>query len=248
MISKVINYCWFGKAPIPNKVKKCIDSWKKYFPDYEIKQWNESNFDINCCSYVREAYKLKKWAFVSDYARFKILYENGGVYFDTDIEVIKDMHDIIESGPFMGYESFYADDKINLKKETLVNPGVGLAAEKGMDIYKEILNYYEKQHFLNSDGSINYATVVERVTEILRKNGLIPNGKMQKVKGITIYPSDYFCPLNHMTGKLNITDNTRSIHLYTASWQSKGAKLKKQIKKWMPPFILNLILRIKRHE
>ena len=104
MIPKIIHYCWFGRNPLPESAIKCINSWKKFFPDYEIKEWNEDNFDVNIIPYTKEAYEAKKYAFVSDYARFWILYHHGGLYFDTDVEVIKAMDDIIELGPFMGVE------------------------------------------------------------------------------------------------------------------------------------------------
>ena len=162
MIPKIIHYCWFGGNPLPKIAVKCISSWKKYFPDYEIKEWNEDNFDLNCCEYVREAYQAKKWAFVSDYARFWILYNYGGLYFDTDVEVIKDMSDIIANGAFMGCE---VADKCA--------PGLGL--------YKEILENYQQSHFLNSDGSNNYETVVDRTTNILKKYGFKESNTIQKI-------------------------------------------------------------------
>ena len=104
MIPKIIHYCWFGGNPLPEDAKKYIESWRKYCPGYEIKEWNESNFDINCCDYVREAYEAKKWAFVSDYARFYILYQYGGLYFDTDVEMIRPLFSILQKGSFMGME------------------------------------------------------------------------------------------------------------------------------------------------
>ena len=114
MIPKIIHYCWFGGNPLPELAIKCIESWKKYLPDYEIKEWNESNFDINCCAYVREAYEAKKWAFVSDYARFWILYQHGGLYFDTDVELIKSIDDLIVKGAFMGCEPWNAAPALSL--------------------------------------------------------------------------------------------------------------------------------------
>ena len=123
MIPKVIHYCWFGRNPLPKSALKCIDSWRKFFPDYEIKEWNEDNFDVNIIKYTQDAYNAKKYAFVSDYARIWILYNYGGVYFDTDVEVISPMTDIIEKGPFMGFE-------INNSTENkiAVNPGLGIGS------------------------------------------------------------------------------------------------------------------------
>lgn len=207
MIPKIIHYCWFGGNPLPEIAVKCISSWKKYFPDYEIKEWNEDNFDLNCCEYVREAYQAKKWAFVSDYARFWILYNYGGLYFDTDVEVIKDMSDIIANGAFMGCE---VADKCA--------PGLGLGVNPGLGLYKEILENYQQSHFLNSDGSNNYETVVDRTTNILKKYGFKESNTIQKIADVMVYPPEYFCPMDYTTGKLNITESSRSIHWYDASW------------------------------
>ena len=131
MIPKVIHYCWFGRNPLPPLALKCIESWKKFFPDYEIKEWNEDNFDINIIPYTKEAYEAKKYAFVSDYARFWILYQYGGVYFDTDVEVIKDMRPLVVCGNFMGKEIGALMKTKNGNEVACVNPGLGLAASKG---------------------------------------------------------------------------------------------------------------------
>ena len=216
MIPKIIHYCWFGGNPLPDDALKYIESWKKFCPDYEIIEWNEKNFDINCCEYVKEAYNAKKWAFVSDYARFKILYKNGGLYFDTDVELIKPIDDIVASGPFMGLEPTL--------NSPYIAPGLGLAASPGMSLYKDIIDDYDKSHFeLEKDG--RYKTVVKRVTDILKRNGLKLNPEFQKICGVIIYPAEYFCPLNYYTGEINITENTRSIHHYTASWTNGIEKL-----------------------
>lgn len=224
MISKTIHYCWFGNNPLPEDAKKCIASWTEYFPDYEIKEWNESNFDLNCCDYIKEAYQAKKWAFVSDYARFWILYHYGGLYFDTDVEVIKAMDDLIEKGSFMGEEPSGAGST-GLKENSAVicfavAPGLGLAAAPGLGLYKEILDYYSTQHFLNPDGSINQETVVTRTSNILKRHGFKGNGSIECIDDVYIYPPEYFCPMNYTTGKMTITENTRSIHHYSATWHS----------------------------
>lgn len=215
MIPKCIHYCWFGGNPLPDDVLHCIASWKKYLPDYEIKQWNETNFDLNCCDYVSEAYRAKKWAFVSDYARFWILFYYGGIYFDTDVEVIKPINDLLEKGPFMGEEAGLP----NCKRSDC-NPGLGLAAVPRLNLYEEILNYYNSQHFMNPDGSINQETVVTRTSDILKLHGFRGDGSIEFVDGIYIYPPEYFCPINYSTGKTIITENTRSIHHYSATWHS----------------------------
>lgn len=213
MIPKIIHYCWFGRGKQPQLAEKCILSWRKYLPDYEIKEWNEDNFDVNIIPYTKEAYQCKKYAFVSDYARFWILYHYGGIYFDTDVEVIKPMEDIIAKGGFMGFEN-------NGATTTGVAPGLGLGVNPGHGLYKEIMDHYEKEHFVNTDGSLNFETVVERVTDILLNHGLKRQNVLQIVDGVRIYPYDYFCPVQITDGKIRITENTYTIHHYAASWTS----------------------------
>lgn len=208
MIPKIIHYCWFGGNPLPKDAQKCIASWKKYFPDYEIKQWNESNFDVICCPYVKEAYEAKKYAFVSDYARFWVLYHEGGVYFDTDVEVIRDMSSVIATGSFMGFEKGLEGSEMG------VNPGLGLGIEARNSVIRDILSLYQAK----SSFDIGEGTIVHFATEVLSRYGLIRENYKQKVGGIVIYPADYFCPMDSTTGITTITDNTVSIHHYSCSW------------------------------
>jgi mannosyltransferase OCH1-like enzyme len=213
MIPKIIHYCWFGRNPLPELALKCIESWKKFLPDYEIKEWNEDNYDVHKIPYISEAYNAKKYAFVSDYARFDILYQYGGIYFDTDVEVIKDLTTIIENGAFAGVE-----------KGGELNAGLGIASPATMEIFKEILNSYADEHFINSDGSLNLKTVVTRVSEIFYKYGFVREDKIQDIAGVRVYPTEYFCPKNYFTGELKITKNSYTIHWYDGSWCSDEAK------------------------
>lgn len=218
MIPKVIHYCWFGGNPLPKSAIKCIESWRKYLPDYEIKEWNESNFDINLIPYTREAYEMKKYAYVSDVARFLVLYREGGVYFDTDVEVVKPIDDIIEAGAFMGIE----DLGIEGKTYPNVAPGLGLAVEAGNPFYKEIIDHYYECHYYDPITKVPYPlTVVNHCTDLLIRNGLKPTNHFQTVAGINIYPVDYFCPLEDATGILTITENTRAIHWFSKTWIDK---------------------------
>ncbi|GAA6530444.1 glycosyl transferase [Segatella asaccharophila] len=242
MIPKIIHYCWFGGNPLPESAKKCIASWHKFLPDYEIKEWNESNFNVNIIPYTAEAYKAKKYAFVSDYARFYILYKYGGLYFDTDVEVIRNMDDIIARGPFMGFEKTNNSNTIQL----WVNPGLGLGASIGNDFYKSILEYYRDIHFHTSVNLQYQETVVSITTKLLKGKGLIINNQYQEIDGLYIYPSDFFDPMNEITFKLSITDNTRSIHLYSGSWLGKTAKRKMKLKRILGPYFTSLILWLKR--
>ena len=223
MIPKKIHYCWFGGKPLNKLGEKCLKSWKKHFPDYEIIEWNESNFDFNCCQYIKEAYEAKKWAFVSDYARYKILYEQGGIYFDTDVEVIKPFDDILEQGSFMGCENTPYESDI------AVNPGLGCAAEPGLGFFREVLDDYEKSSFLKADGSPDLYTIVERTTKHLKEHGLATADGVQKIEGINIFPAEYFSPIDMRNGKMTITENTRSIHRYAASWESKYSVIRGKI-------------------
>jgi hypothetical protein len=212
-IPKVIHYCWFGRNPLPESAQKCIASWRKFMPDYEIIEWNEDNYDVNKIAYTAEAYAVKKYAFVSDYARFDILYQHGGLYFDTDVEVIKPFDDIVANGPFMGCE-------IDAKtcNGIAVAPGLGLGVTPGLSLYKEILNYYARLHYTIDGQIVENVTIVAHTTNILFQNGLKNEPGIQKVAGITIYPQRYFNPLDDATGKLSITSDTCSIHWFSKTW------------------------------
>lgn len=221
-----IHYCWFGGNPLPKSAVKCIESWKKYFPEYEIIEWNENNYNVNKIPYIQQAYKAKKYAFVSDYARFDILYNEGGIYFDTDVEVIRSFEDILAKGAFMGCEIDGDCLDSNSQSKILINPGIGLGAAPKLEVYREILMYYNNQSFIMTDGSLNMETVVTRVTKILFSHGLKNCTGIQNIDGITIYPKEFFNPLNSNTGELNKTENTHSIHWYSMSWLSPWKKFR----------------------
>ena len=221
VIPKIIHYCWFGGKPLPEEAKKCIDSWKKYLPDYEIKEWNESNFDINSIAYTAEAYEARKYAFVSDYARYKILYEHGGIYFDTDVEVIAPMDDLLAKGPFMGQEDYLSAISLQNEKTISVrgiNPGRGMAATPGMQFFGQMLELYSTLHFIGRNGRYNLKTIVQYTTEHLYAHGAKETDDIQHISGIYIYPPKYFAPKSYITGETNLTDCSRSIHHYKASW------------------------------
>lgn len=209
MIPKKIHYCWFGGNPLPELALKCIASWKKNCPDYEIIEWNESNFDLDINPYVREAYDAKKWAFVSDVARLYALVSFGGVYMDTDVEVIKPLDDLLNYKAVSGFES-----------ETQIQTGL-MACEKGNKMFEEFLNNYTDDHFLRTDGSLDLTTNVTRITRTCLKYGLIQNNTMQTVNGFTLLPKDYLCPKDHTTKEISITNNTVCIHHFDGSWHTK---------------------------
>ncbi len=188
MIPKTIHYCWFGRNPLPDSAVKCINSWRKFFPDYEIKEWNEDNFDVNSIPYTAEAYE---------------------------------MDDILEKGPFMGIEAIGIDV---FKTYPLVNPGLGFAAESGMKFFHDVLEHYASlSHLYDFNGNLMGGTVVTHTTSALINYGLQPSSTYQHLAGISIYPADYFNPFDDLTGRLNVTHNTRSIHWYSASWNKRSS-------------------------
>ena len=230
MIPRTIHYCWFGRNPLPESAKRYIASWQKFFPDYEIKEWNEDNFDVNSMPYTHDAYEAGKYAFVSDYARFWILYHHGGLYFDTDVEVIRPMDDIVAKGAFMGFE---LDNVRSASPILSINPGLGLGAEKGYAIYAEILKGFEQLDFYLPDGSRNPFTMIPMVTKIMQERGLILKDEIQTIDGITIYPNEYFNPFDDITGLLRKTPNTRSIHWYAKTWADNSRPWLVAIKRWI---------------
>ena len=211
-MNKVIHYCWFGNNPLGVKEQKCIASWKKFFPDFEIKEWNETNFDVKCNAYVEQAYNNKKYAFVSDYVRFEILHKYGGLYFDTDVEVVKPMYDLLENYAFAGFET-----------QTQVAPGLVVwAKEPENEVFAKMLSFYDNMNFVNEDGSLNMITVCNYFTDILKQYGLVQNNTYQVLdNGFVIYPNEYFCPYNNETGVMNKPEKTYSIHWYAMSWLPK---------------------------
>ena len=238
MIPKIIHYCWFGGKPLPKSAEKCIASWKKYLPDYDIKRWDESNFDVNAIPYTREAYAACKYAFVSDYARFWILYHYGGVYFDTDVEVIRPIDDIINRGGFLGVES-------NRNGIYTVNPGLGFAATQGTAVIGEMMNLYSTFHFINTDGASDLKNIVEITTDYLSSKGLQNTDEIQDCCGFTIYPKDYFCPIDYDTRELKITENTRTIHHYAESWVPRSTRFKNALSRLFGKRFMSCLIRIK---
>lgn len=212
-IPKVIYYCWFGKGSMPSLAEKCIESWRKYCPQYKIVCINEENFDITQNKYAKQAYEAGKWAFVSDYARLKVLYEQGGVYFDTDVELIKPIDKLIEENGYMGFDD-----------NGVVSTGLGFACEKGNEAVGAMLADYDDIPFILPDGSYDLTPCPDRNTKVLLNLGMDINNKNQIFMGIRMLPEDFLCPMKYYTGKKKITKNTYSIHHFSASWISATAK------------------------
>lgn len=224
MIPKKIHYCWFGRNPLPKKAQKCIASWKKYCPDYEIIEWNEDNFDLDSNTYVRYCYQNKKWAFLSDLVRLMVVEEFGGIYFDTDVELIAPIDHLLR------HEAFYAfEDKMHIAT------GLGFGAERGHISVKAMIDQYAG--FKVKDGEpLQFIGCPTLNTQALLPLGLILNGELQYVQGALILPVDYMNPYDDPTGQLRKTKNTISIHWYTKSALSKKAILRSKMTRpfhWM---------------
>lgn len=210
LIPKKIHYCWFGGNPLPDRYKKWMESWSKYCPDYEIIEWNEGNYDITKNRYMLQAYEQKKWGFVPDYARLDIIYNYGGIYLDTDVELIQNIDDLLYQEAFAGFES-----------ENYVCFGLGFGAIKGHPLIKELRDDYESREFINLDGSLNLVASPALQTEVLRKKGLICNGKYQKIANMMIYPEKMFSGKSIYTRRIRVKSYTRSIHHFDGSWLSE---------------------------
>lgn len=209
MIPRIIHYCWFGNGPMPELAKKCIESWHKYMPDYKYKLWNEEVFDVNSVPYVKEAYECQKYAFVTDYVRLFALYTEGGIYMDTDVEVLKSYDDLLFLTGFTGYEG-----------SKYLPPVTGtMASVAGGEWVKEQLSAYDGIHFIKENGKMDTTTNTKRISEIMMKGGFVQDGKKRLYKDMTIFPVDYFCP-RQTTGEILITENTYCDHHFMGSWNN----------------------------
>lgn len=222
-IPKTIHYCWFGKNPKPPLIVKCMDSWKKVLPEYEIIEWNEDNFDVTENRYVKEAYENRKWAFVTDYVRLKVLYEYGGIYLDSDVEVLKPIDEFLSDECFSGFES----------KDTV--PTAIMGSTKGAAFMKELLTYYDDKAFVKPDGSFDMTANTITITNMCKCRGLKPNGKKQTINGFTLYPQRYFCPNSPARIFNKKPIGAYTIHHSMGSWGDN------------PKYIRNFPARVKRY-
>ena len=218
MIPKILHICWFGGKPLPNEAKKYIDTWRKYNPDYEIKLWDESNFDIKSNTYVYEAYQSKKYAFVSDYARLKVLYDYGGIYMDTDVEVVKSFDDLLEYPAFIGFE---APDRFSTA--TMASAANNLWV-------KMLLKNYDNKRFILEDGNFDMTTNVTIITgSTLDKYPVLLNDTLQVFDNFAVLPFEYLCAKDIDSGKIKRTPNTYTIHHYSGSWLPRRKKFVKMV-------------------
>lgn len=217
MIPKVIHYIWFGGKPLTPLAERCIASWREFCPDYEIKRWDESNFDVNMNQYCREAYDAKKWAFASDYARLWVLVNEGGIYMDTDVQVLKPLDGFLGEEAFSGFE---AEDRL---------PTGLMASRRQQPFFVKLLHGYDDRHFLRVDGTPDLTTNVTAITEACVAGGLVLDNTKQTVEGFALYPSDYFCPMDWLTREVHLTENSHAIHHFDGSWADGKTKLKNDL-------------------
>lgn len=224
-IPKIIHYCWFGGRKKPKKIEKCIQTWKEILSDYEFIEWNESNFDVNSNEYVKQAYNEKKFAYVSDYARIKALYQYGGIYMDTDVMVYKSFNNLLDNKCILGFEqgNYIATSF--------------MACVPDHDLINKFIDNYENISFYNLDKSLDLTTNVQRLTQILEDRGLIRNNEFQKLGDISVYPQEYFSPYDYGNCIRENTENTYCEHLFLVSWLPWTTKVKKAIKKVVIPII-----------
>lgn len=221
MIPKKIHYCWFGGKELPEDVKSYIETWKKYCPDYEIIEWNENNFDVTQNQYCKEAYEAKKWAFVSDYARLKVLYDFGGIYMDTDVEVVRPLDDLLQYNWFSGFES-----------EDRIQTGT-MGAGWNSTVIKIFLDNYNERHFIKDDGSFDLTTNVEVMTKLLKEKYKVQLNNTRQIfdNNSLLLPFDYLCAKSFFTGEISKTENTYTIHHFKGTWRTKNDIKKDKVRK-----------------
>ena len=225
MIPKVIHYCWFGPNKLPNSAKTYMQTWKKHLPDYEIKLWNEKNFDINLYPYAKEAYADGKFAFVADVCRAHVLYYEGGIYFDTDVEVIKALDPLLKHTAFAGFEASTIDIIFNTK---VINTQMGVIGSEAKSNWIEQVLYELKS--LRYD-KYNSVTINSLVDKIVIKKGFVLEDEFQFFDNyLYLYPSEYFVAKDYQTGVINTSNSTYCIHHYDASWLSSHSKIKIKLK------------------
>lgn len=208
MIPKIIHYCWFGRGKMPEQAEHCLASWRKFLPDYELKLWNEDSFDVNRLRFTRQAYERRKFAFVTDYVRLYALKSFGGIYMDTDVEVLRSLDDLLGLPGFTGFES-----------NCLLPTGL-LASRKGAPWLDMLMSYYDGKPFVRWYGRLNDTPNTLIISKIFRRRGIRLDNTYQVYDGeLHFFPKDYFCPKTYETGQLELTENSYCIHHFAGSWK-----------------------------
>jgi mannosyltransferase OCH1-like enzyme len=224
-MDKTIHYCWFGRGEKPKLVKKCIASWEKYLSDYKIQEWNEDNFDINKNTFISQAYSDRNFAFVSDYVRAYVLFNYGGIYMDTDVEVLASFDKFLGDKMFLGFE-----------EGNFVGTCV-IGTEKGSELMENYLKHYDSITYFNPDGTKYVDTNVVLMTKLLEEKGLKLNNEKQTIDSITVYPRTYFSPYDYINGISYITDESAAVHHFAQLWLPKKVRLKTDVKKMIAKVI-----------
>lgn len=235
MIPRIIHYCWFGRSELPELAQKCIASWHKFMPDYEYREWNEDNFDVNSVLYTKEAYQAQKYAFVSDYVRLWALCKEGGIYMDVDFFVYKSFDDLLHWNAFAGFEG---------SKYSPLMMGVVASQKEGLWVTEQ-LAHYQNRHFLHDDGTMDLTTNVRYVSSKMREQGFEQNGKEQDYKDLHVFPVEYFCPMQ-TTGEYLRTENTYCESKGLGSWSS-GGNWKVMLKSIVGPKVMTRLIKMKRN-
>lgn len=217
IIPQVIHYCWFGGKELPDNVKDSIESWKCSNPEFQLQCWNESNYDISCIPYIKEAYDKEKYSFVSDFVRYDVVYRYGGFYFDTDVELYASIEDL------RYYRGFFSVEYYDL-----VASGLGFAAEAGDEMIGQLRDNYLKRHFILEDGTLNLTPCSRYETDFFGKKGFAVKNQFQVFEDFLVFPYEVFSPMNQYTAMLEITQNTRGIHRFDCSWFGSN-----QIQEWV---------------
>ena len=236
MIPRIIHYCWFGRGEMPELAQRCIESWHKFMPDYEYKLWNEENFDVNVVPYTKEAYEARKFAFVTDYVRLWAMCNEGGIYMDTDVEILKPLDDLLHLSAFTGYEGSKTQPPVT---------GLMASAPHG-EWVKEQLDDYDNAHFVKEDGSYDMTTNTVRISKIMRSNGFVQDGKHSVYKDLHVFPTDYFCP-RQTTGEFLLTENTYCDHHFMGTWNENDKKGRRgMLFKWIGEKNMIRLIKLKR--
>ena len=236
MIPRIIHYCWFGRNPLPELAMRCIETWKKKCPDYKVIEWNEDNFDIESApTYVKQAYEAKKYAFVSDYVRLWALVNDGGIYMDTDVELLKPIDYFLDKKAFIGFET-------RSRIQTCL-----MASVEKFTFFEELLHEYDDIEFVRPDGSYDFTTNVSRITKKCEQYGFVMNNEYQTIDGFDVYPQEYFCPKDYETKNLKLTNNSVCVHHFDGSWKSELDRLTDSLhdrfSKYMPRKVAGLMAR-----
>lgn len=243
MIPKIIHFFWQSDGPMPEKLRRCVESWKKYCPDYEFRCWNGNSLADNTPLWVTQALEHKKFAFAADYMRYYALFNYGGIYMDTDVELLRPFGDLLNAPYLIGHETHAGK----------VESGF-LAAEKGNLFVKAMLDYYDGRPFVKADGSLDMRPLPETYEEVIVDNGLVwrdvdspaqISAITDSERDVCVLPGDYFSPLSLQNLKLNITDRTVTIHHFVGSWKPLKHKIKRKVQRFLGPGVTMAIIRLK---